>query len=78
MQSLAQSVAGNVRAEMARVRVSQTQVGRALGITQQAVSRRLKGEVDFTVTELATVAELLGVETATLLPASRSAVRSAS
>lgn len=76
MQTRAESVAGNVRAEMARLRVSQSEVGSALGLTQQAVSRRLRGEVPFNVNELGVVADVLAVEVTDLLaPAT---VRSAS
>lgn len=57
----AQRVAANVRAELARQRVSQGAVAQALGTTRQAVSRRLVGLVPFDVAELHTVAALLGV-----------------
>lgn len=78
MQTRAESVAGNVRAEMARLRVSQSEMGAALGLTQQAVSRRLKGEVPFNVNELGVVADVLAVEVADLLSPASARVRSAS
>lgn len=77
MQTHAQSVAGNVRAEMARARVPQVRIAAALGLTQQAVSRRLRGEVEFTVSELATVAAELSVPVSALIP-DADVVRSAS
>lgn len=58
-KSSTEHVAANVRAEMARHRVTQTQIAAALGFSQAAVSRRLRGSVPFDVTELAVVAGLL-------------------
>jgi transcriptional regulator with XRE-family HTH domain len=52
---------------MARRRVTQERLAQALHLSQPAVSRRLKGEVDFTVSELAVVAELLDVDAAHLV-----------
>jgi hypothetical protein len=54
-------VAATVRAEMARCRLPQVKVADALGISQAAVSRRLVGVVPFTVGELSTLADLLGL-----------------
>ena len=54
---------------MARSRVTQADLAVGLGISQAAVSRRLTGMVDFTVSELDAVASVLGVPTASLLPA---------
>lgn len=78
MQTHGQSVAGNVRAEMARRRVPQTRIAAALGLTQQAVSRRLTGRVAFRSDELAVVARVLGVPAASLLPDEPPAVGRAS
>ncbi|MEJ9080734.1 helix-turn-helix transcriptional regulator [Gordonia malaquae] len=57
----------NVRAEMARLRVSQQKMGAALGWSQDYISRRLTGSVAFTIDELAAVAEYLGVPLSALL-----------
>lgn len=54
---------------MARSRVSQAQLGQALGLTQQAISRRLNGVVAFDVDELAVTADLLSVPIASLITA---------
>jgi len=67
MSAQAQTVPGNVRAEMARRRITQATIASALGKTQQAVSARLNGKVAFDVDELATVAGVLGVDPADLL-----------
>lgn len=61
------TTAANVRAEMARKQVRQVRLAERLGISQAAVSRRLNGTKDFTVGELHTVADLLGVPVADLL-----------
>jgi len=60
-------VARNVRAEMSRRRITQAVVARHLNLSQPAVSQRLIGSVEFKVSELQAVAELLGVSTASLL-----------
>lgn len=56
----------NVRAEMARKRVSQTALGRHLGMSQAAVSAKLRGQTPFTIDQLASVAALLEVPLETL------------
>jgi len=60
-------VAGNIRAEMARGNITQGAIANALGLTQQAVSRRLKGVVAIDLDELAVIAEVLGTTRAALL-----------
>ena len=64
----AQQVAGNVRAEAARRGVSGSQIARAVGLSQSAMSRRLVGTHPFSVTELASVAAYLDVPLSALLP----------
>lgn len=54
---------------MARTRTSQTVLATALGLSQAAVSRRLVGAVPFDIAELYIVAEVLGVQVTTFLPA---------
>ena len=65
-QTYAQAVAENVRAEMARRRVSQKDLADALGLTQPPISRRFHGLVPFDVAELEIVARVLGVTIADL------------
>lgn len=52
---------------MARRRVTQADLAAALKMSQPAVSRRLNGAVDFTVSELAIVADLLELDASDLL-----------
>ena len=59
--------ADNVRAEMARRRVTQSQLAEALGIGQPAVSGKLKGRSPFDIDELATISEFLHVPLAALI-----------
>jgi transcriptional regulator with XRE-family HTH domain len=54
-------VAAEVRAEMARQRMSQVKLAELLGVAQQTISRRIVGEVPFDVTELVQIADLLKV-----------------
>jgi len=60
-------VAGEVRAAMARRGVSQTALAAALGMSQAAVSRRLRGAIPLDVKELAAIAEILGVPMSVLV-----------
>lgn len=67
-KSIAHRVAANVRAELTRNDIRQPQVTAALSLSQSAVSRRLRGQVDFTITELSVVAKLIGIEARDLIP----------
>jgi transcriptional regulator with XRE-family HTH domain len=59
--SLRQSVAGEVRAHLARRRLSGRQAALRLGWTQPYMSRRLTGDVPFDVADLEAIGDLLGV-----------------
>lgn len=63
---MSQVIVENVRAELARRRLTQEQVGVEIGLTQKAMSRRLTGEVEFSGSELQKLAEFLGTPVATL------------
>lgn len=63
-----EATGANVRAEMARRKVSQTAVAAHLGLSQTAISHRLNGRVAFNINELHSIAELLGVPLTDLLP----------
>lgn len=70
-------IAAEVRAEMARQKISQQTLADRLGWSQPRLSRRAtdgKTAVPFTVAELAAVAAALGVPLAQLLPAELAAV----
>lgn len=60
-------VAGNVRAEMGRAQKSQAQIGDRLGLSQTAVSARLRGKTPFDVNEIYAIAEFLNVPVMTLM-----------
>lgn len=66
-RTAAQRTAANVRAEMARKRITQIKLAESVGWSQGAVSRRLSGRVPFNIEELARVAEILGVTVADLV-----------
>jgi transcriptional regulator with XRE-family HTH domain len=59
-------VAGNVRAELARAGLSQTEFAASLGKSQAWISRRLTGSTPFDVDDLVRIAGALGVSVATL------------
>lgn len=60
-------LADNVRAEMARQRLTQFDLARALNLSQAAVSRRLSGLTPFDVNEVQAVGDLLGLPATVLL-----------
>jgi predicted transcriptional regulator len=66
-QTLSGEVAANIRAELARQKVSQSQVAEVLGVSQAAVSRRLSGALPFELDEIAAVADLLNVRARDLI-----------
>ncbi|QXQ14880.1 helix-turn-helix domain-containing protein [Skermania piniformis] len=63
----AEQVAGNIRAEVARAKLAQTTIADALGLTQTAVSRRLRGATEWALSDLPRIAELLGTTVADLV-----------
>lgn len=65
--SLRSLTAGEVRAEMARQRKSGIELASLLNLSQQSVSRRLNAETDFSLDELAVVADWLGVPVLSLI-----------
>jgi len=67
--SVTQSVAAEVRAELARKRIPQSDLAEVLGVSQAGISRRLSGATPFDVNELAAVAAFLGVPVGKLMPA---------
>lgn len=66
-----EAVAAEVRAAMARRRVTQAQLAAALGITQGPMSRRLSGHTPFDIVELVRIAELLEADLSNLVAAAR-------
>lgn len=67
-QTPAEQTAGAVRAELARRRWTGRRLARHMGYSPSTMNRRINGEIEFTITELATIAELLDVPLAVLLP----------
>jgi predicted XRE-type DNA-binding protein len=61
------TLAGNIRAEIARHQVEQATIAEALGRNQQYVSRRVTGAVPWRGDELEIVAAVLGVHVAELV-----------
>ena len=62
-------VAANVRAELARKGITQTELAAKLQKTQPFVSRRLSGRVAFDVADLASIATVLDISMAALVVA---------
>jgi transcriptional regulator with XRE-family HTH domain len=65
--SLGSVVGANVRALMAARGVSQKQMESILGVTQSAVSKRLRGVTPFDTSDLEAIADAFGVDPADLL-----------
>lgn len=62
-------VAANVRAELARKGITQTELAAQLNKTQPFVSRRLSGRVALDVADLASIATVLNISMAALVVA---------
>jgi len=54
-------ISANVRAEVARRALRQTEIAAVLNVTQSQVSKRLLGQIPFSATELVLLADLLDV-----------------
>lgn len=50
-----------IRCTMRRQKVSQSDIGYQIGLEQSAISKRLSGEVDWTLFEVLNVFEILGI-----------------
>lgn len=61
MTSTTDSIAAEVRAELARHRRRTKDVAQALDVTVSTASRKINGHSPFTAAELVTLADLLGV-----------------
>ncbi|MCK9629952.1 MAG: helix-turn-helix domain-containing protein, partial [Bacteroidales bacterium] len=59
--SLSERVAANIRAEIARFGLQQTDVARALGISQQSVSLKIHGKRPLSLDEIEGFARLVGL-----------------
>lgn len=60
-QNLNESVSAEIRAEMARQRLTQRQLALSLGWTQPQLSKRLLSKIAFSTDELERIARLLGI-----------------
>lgn len=58
----------NVRAEMARKKISQAALADHMGLSQAAISARLNGRTPFDINELAAIAHFLDVGLEALIP----------
>lgn len=65
-RSTTKRVSANLRAEVARRRITQVELARVLKMSQPAVSRRLLGHTALNVDELTTISTFLGVDPAVL------------
>lgn len=74
--SLPELVGAEIRAEMARQRITQTALAERLGWVQQRLSRRLTGEVPMRLDELQQIADALRAPVTQFFP-SPALVRSA-
>jgi transcriptional regulator with XRE-family HTH domain len=59
--SLPERIAAEVRAELGRQRMSQRRLAAKLDLSQAQVNDRLRGSVEFRLSELEQIAEILGV-----------------
>lgn len=71
--SLPADIAAEVRAEISRQKKAQRELAEILGISQQQVSERVRGDVEWRISELVQVARWLDVPIASFVPAATSA-----
>jgi predicted XRE-type DNA-binding protein len=69
-KDLAQDIAAHVRAEISKQMKPQRELMELLGLSQAQVSERVRGEVEWRISELVQVAQLLGVPITDFVPAS--------
>ena len=69
------AVADEVRAELARQRISGVRAAKALGWTQNYIQRRLSGVVPFDVADLQAIADLLEVSVTNFFPVQSPEIR---
>ncbi|WP_189079276.1 helix-turn-helix domain-containing protein [Mangrovihabitans endophyticus] len=62
-----EAVALNVRAELAKARISGTRMAAKIGIPRSTLGRRIAGEVSFDAEEIAAIARVLQISTDVLL-----------
>lgn len=62
-------VVSEVRAEMARQRITQPRLAPLIGMTPAALHTRLAGRQEFKISELIKIADVLGVPVAQFMPA---------
>lgn len=67
--TLADSVAAEVRAQLARQQLTGTALAAAIGKSEMYVSRRLRGHVAFDLGDVEQAARFLGIAVNDLLPA---------
>lgn len=72
-RTLADSVAAEVRAQLARQRMSASALAKALGKSEMYVSRRLRGEMPLDLDDLERIASALEVNFVALMPATERA-----
>lgn len=60
-------VAAEVRAQLARQRITQQELAAATGLSQASISERLRGKTPFTTDDLERISEALGVHPAVLV-----------
>ena len=66
-RNLSEFVTENIRAEMARRRVTQKDLANILGIAQSRISARMSGKYSWQLDELIPVADALGISVETLI-----------
>lgn len=74
---LALSIAAQVRAELSRQMKPQRELVELLGLSQAQISERVRGDVEWRISELTLVADHLGVSITEFLPAGTETVGSA-
>lgn len=76
-KTIAGTTGAAVRAEAARVGMSLRVLAREMGVSHAYITRRVSGRIAFNVTDLDTIARILGISVSVLVPQPREANGSA-
>jgi len=61
METATDTLLSGIRVELARRKMTQDDLARGLGVNQHWVSRRMTGRTEWTISEVESVSEFLGV-----------------
>ena len=74
-ERLADRVVSEVRAWRGRLNLTQSELGRIIGVGQTGISDRMRGKMEFSLTEIESLAVAFGIDPVELMPPPRKTER---